>query len=330
MPYPLRLRPIYKSVMWGGRRMETHLGRRLPVEDPVGESWELADFDDPATGKTYSSTIDNGPLKGRTLREAIAEYPEAILGPGRRPEPFPLLIKYIDARENLSVQVHPDEAAAARIGEGARPKTECWFILHAEPGACIYRGLAEGTTPEVFRRAVEEGTLQRHLIREEVRPGEMYFVPAGTVHAIGAGVLLAEVQQASDTTYRLWDWNRTDPKTGKARELHIERGLAAVDWNRRPPPPSRRSAEDAGTLVECLHFNVGYWRKADGGGEGKPRPRGQTRPGRPEVWVCLEGGGRVHWPGGETLTFGRNDTLLLPPGGSFELEVHSPLEVLHV
>jgi mannose-6-phosphate isomerase len=324
MPYPMRFRPIYKTVIWGGRRLETLLNRRLPEGGPVGESWELADFDDPATGAVHSSVIDNGPLAGRTLREAIAAHPREILGDGRPAGPFPLLIKYIDARKNLSVQVHPDESSAARIGRGARPKTECWFILDAEPGAAIYRGLKPGTTPETFRNAVRDGAAAELMVRETVRPGGMYFVPAGTVHAIGAGVVLAEVQQASDTTYRLWDWNRVDPFTGKGRELHLDAGLEAIRWDAVPPAPTRCDEGAFAELVRCEHFRVGR-RRLDGhaprDGDGRPRP---------QVWMCLSGRARLHWPGAPATELAAGDTVLLPAAepGRVAVEVIEPLDVL--
>lgn len=322
MTTPLRFRPIYKSVLWGGRRLESRLGRRLPPAEPIGESWELVDFDDAATGRTWSSVIDNGRFAGRTLREAVRESPELIYGPGRPAAPYPLLVKFIDARQNLSVQVHPDEDAARRLGRGARPKTECWFILDAEPGAAIYRGVKPGVGADELRRAALDGTMEPLLIREPVAPGEMYFVPAGTVHAIGAGVMLAEVQQASDTTYRLWDWNRVDPVTGKPRELHLDAALQCLAD--RPPPPVGRLPEGrtSARLVDCPAFRVQRERHNEGHGH-------RMGPG-PEVWICLGGRARLGIDDGEPLHIRAGDTVMLPGGGLRVLDEVDGLDVLMV
>ena len=233
LPYPMKLVPRLLEKPWGGRRIETVLHRRLAVEGPVGESWEVFDRDG------ASSEIANGPLAGRLLADL------------RGPAPFPLLFKLLDATETLSVQVHPDAAAAAKLGGEA--KTECWFVLHAEPGARVWRGLRDGCSEQDFVAALRRNDVESCLHSFEVRPGDTIFVPAGTVHSIGAGVLLAEVQQNSDTTFRLYDW-------GRPRELHVRQAVQSIHFGPRSPDKvPAQVLEDEGTfrrelLVSCRHF----------------------------------------------------------------------------
>jgi len=264
LPYPLVFTPILKPKIWGGRRLETILHKPLPPDQPIGESWEIADLEDD------QSVVANGPAAGMKLEQLVRQWGSDLVGPaelfdGR----FPLLIKFLDAAENLSVQVHPDEAMARRLGGRVRPKHEAWYVVAAEPGAAIYRGLVAGVTRDDFRRAVAAGTVERLLRRIEVRPGECYYLPSGTVHALGAGVLVAEVQTPSDVTYRVFDWNRLDPATGQPRELHIERALECIHFDAQdePAPPRTHLADMARVvtrLASCEFFTIDKVRAAEG------------------------------------------------------------------
>ena len=237
-PQPLPLVPILKSKVWGGRRLQT-LGKALPPSENVGESWELADLATTAPsgggGDPARTTIAAGPLAGRTLHEAMD-----LWGPGLLPEhrrttggDFPLLVKYLDAREHLSVQVHPSPAYAAEH-PGAHLKTESWFVVRAEPGADLFIGLQPGVTRDDLARAITDGTVPDLLRRRPAVPGECHTLPSGTVHALGAGVLVAEVQTPSDTTFRVYDWTREYDRPD--RELHIEPALACASFDEPPPP----------------------------------------------------------------------------------------------
>jgi mannose-6-phosphate isomerase len=231
--YPMKLVPRLLGKPWGGRRIETVLRRRLPIAGPVGESWEVHDRDG------SSSEIANGPLAGMNLADV------------RGGKPFPLLVKLLDATQTLSVQVHPDAEAASRFGGEA--KTECWFVLHAEPGARVFRGLRDGCTREELADALKRDEVESCLHSFAVKPGDTIFVPAGTVHSIGAGVVLAEVQQNSDTTYRLHDW-------GRPRELHVREALDSIRFGfRSPDTVPAQVIEDEGSvrrelLISCRHF----------------------------------------------------------------------------
>ena len=221
MMSPLPLRPLYRRYIWGGRRFATALGRELPPGDDYAESWELVDRG------ADQSVVAAGPLAGATLGGLVRERGVELLGRHAPRPAFPLLFKFLDACRDLSVQVHPDDARAARLSPPDFGKTEAWYVVDALPGSRIYAGLAPGVDAAGFAAALRAGRCGDVLHAFEARPGDCIFIPAGTVHAIGAGLLVAEIQQSSDVTYRLHDWGRTGPD-GKPRPLHVEAGLEAT------------------------------------------------------------------------------------------------------
>lgn len=213
---PLRFHPVYQPYIWGGDKLRSHVGRMDTPSGIVAESWEISDRED------GMSVVSEGPLAGKTLRELIEADSEGMLGSSASGGVFPLLIKVLDAAQTLSVQVHPNDETAAKFGGEA--KTETWYILEAEPDACVYCGVAPGVTAKKFRKAIKENQLEPLLKKIPVQAGDAIFVPGGRVHAIASGCLLLEVQQNSNTTYRIYDWGRVDDK-GKGRELHIDQAL---------------------------------------------------------------------------------------------------------
>jgi mannose-6-phosphate isomerase len=220
--YPLTFHPILKERVWGGRTLESAYAKPLPPGLRIGESWEISD----RPGDV--SVIANGPLAGKDLRWLMEHYQRELLG-GIKPlnGRFPLLIKLLDAREKLSVQVHPPASAAAELG--GEPKTEMWHIAQAEPGAEIYAGLKRGVTREVFEKKIQTGDVADCIHRLRVKSGDAMFLPSGRIHAIGAGLVIFEIQQNSDTTYRVFDWNRLGLDS-KPRELHVRQSLASIDF----------------------------------------------------------------------------------------------------
>lgn len=242
--YPFKLKPEFKERIWGGQRLKEFFGKSLPQDKKIGESWELADL---PNGK---STIANGKLAGMTLGEAANNFPAEVMGDPDFKGDFPLLIKFLDAQDVLSVQVHPDEEACKRMGKG-EPKTECWYILHADPDAFIYKGLKENITPEKLREAIEQGTVEECIRKVPVTEGECHFLPSGTIHAVGPGLVIAEIQMPSDTTYRVFDWNRVDD-TGKGRELHVKEALQSTNFDESPDMAPAKT----GRLVDCQYFKV--------------------------------------------------------------------------
>lgn len=302
--YPLVFEPLYKPKIWGGSRIFTHFGRQPAGDGPIGESWELADLEEDQT------RVATGPARGRSLTDLIADWGEQLIGhveliDGR----FPLLIKFLDAREFLSVQVHPNEAMARKLGGAVRVKHEAWYILAADPGSVIYHGLEPGVTPQAFRDAMLTGQIEGILRRVPVKPGDCYYLPSGTAHALGAGVLVAEVQTPSDITYRTYDWGRVDPSTGQPRTLHLEQAMECIDFGISPPPRQARShvatvSTTVTRLTECPSFVIEKVRMSAGA-------RQQVPYAEPVVWIVLEGGGRIEWKGGKA-PFSKGDTVLLP------------------
>jgi mannose-6-phosphate isomerase len=223
MLYPLTFRPIFKERLWGSRRLQSLYGKELPANLPIGESWEISD----RPGDV--SVVADGPLAGEDLHALLDQKRPALLGPNLPPsERFPLLVKILDAEQTLSLQVHPPAAAAAKLqGE---PKTELWYVAHAAPDAALFVGLRRGVTREEFEERLRTGTVAECIHRVPVRAGDAMFVPSGRVHGIGAGCVIFEIQQNSDTTYRVFDWNRVD-RNGQARELHLSQSMASIDFN---------------------------------------------------------------------------------------------------
>jgi mannose-6-phosphate isomerase len=257
MLYPLKFRPVFKRYLWGGRRLGTMLGKPIGEGDDYAESWEIADHEQ------GQSVVANGPLEGRTLHEVVEKHGAELLGKHAPLARFPLIFKYLDARQRLSVQVHPTDEAAAKLDPPDLGKTEAWVILDAPNGSLVYAGLTYGMTRQSLAQEVAAGRTENCLRSFEPQVGDCIFIPAGTVHALGAGLLIAEIQQASDTTYRLYDWDRTGPD-GKPRELHVEQALDAIDYSTRAIHPQRprlvSEQPHVERLVECDKFILDRWR----------------------------------------------------------------------
>jgi len=254
--YPLRFEPILRRYLWGGRRLGTVLGKPLGDGDDYAESWEVCDHD------KAQSVVAHGPLAGTTLGDLVVGHGRQLLGRNHPQERFPLLFKFLDAQRTLSVQVHPDDRRAALLDPPDLGKTEAWVVLETVPDGFLYAGLKRGFDRAALEREVRRGTCELCLNKIEPRPGDCVFIPAGTVHAIGAGLLVAEIQQASDTTYRLFDFNRVGPD-GRPRRLHVDEALEAIDYERGPVAPQVPTVtERAGVerLVDCEKFVLDRWR----------------------------------------------------------------------
>jgi mannose-6-phosphate isomerase len=235
--------------VWGGRRLETMYGKHLPQTGRIGESWEIVDRPE------AQSVVHQGPLRGATLHDLWTQHRDTIFGAGLpKSERFPLLCKMLDAQDRLSVQVHPPAEVAQRYG--GEPKTEMWYVLDTLLESDLYAGLKKGATPESFRDALEHGHVADQIHKFSVKKGDTIFMPNGRIHAIGSGNIIVEVQQNSDTTYRVFDWNRLGTN-GRPRELHIEESLASIDFSDIEPGVTEPQPD--GTLVDCEQFRVEKW-----------------------------------------------------------------------
>ncbi len=241
---PLLFNPIYKSKIWGGQSLREKLGKNLPESQPIGESWEISGYGDDQT------VVCDGEFSGKTLGEVFRQLGADLVGPRVGTDmPFPLLYKFIDAHDKLSVQVHPTDKQAVTNGWGDYGKTECWYVVDAKPDARIVVGFRDGVTPEDVRRCIKDVTLDSILNYIPVTAGDVLFMPAGTVHAILDGTLIYEVQETSDTTFRLYDWGRLD-ESGVSRPLHIEESLQVLDTSYH--------TEHKIPSVECPDIPGGY------------------------------------------------------------------------
>jgi mannose-6-phosphate isomerase len=255
--------------VWGGRRLESEFGKQLPPQRPIGESWEIVDRPE------AQSIVRNGPLRGKNLHELWTQYRAEIFGDVADSPRFPLLLKLLDAHDKLSLQVHPPKEVAN--GLGGEPKTEFWYVAAADLGAELYLGFCESITRAQFEKALRDGTAADHVHKIRVKSGDAAFLPAGRLHALGAGNLLIEIQQNSDTTYRVFDWNRVDDK-GKQRQLHINQALQCIYFNDVRPRLLHRKS---GQLLRDNLFEIQKWNLDS------PReiaPRGQFA-----IVCCLTG-----------------------------------------
>jgi len=246
---PLAFEPIFIERMWGGRRLESEFHKKLPSQKRIGESWEIVDRSE------TQSVVTGGPLRGRTLHELWTQHRQEIFGDVPETPRFPLLIKILDAQEKLSLQVHPSENVASRLG--SEPKNEFWYVAAADPDAELFLGFRKALTRDSFEQRLREGNVIDHVHRIAVQAGDAVFLPAGRVHAIGAGNLLIEIQQNSDTTYRAFDWNRTDPATGTKRDLHVEQAIQCIDFEDVQP----HLIQSEGDLLISDHsFEIRKWK----------------------------------------------------------------------
>ena len=310
----LRFKPIYQERVWGGRALESALGRSLPSGAPIGESWEIVDRPE------AQSIVVGGPFNGQSLRSLLAQHGADVMGP-RWPagKPFPLLVKWLDCRERLSLQVHPPAAVAAELrGE---PKTENWYIAHSAPEAHLIVGLTRGATRAQFERAIGDNTVEACVHHFPVAAGDSILVRSGQVHAIGAGILILEIQQNSDTTYRVYDWGRVG-LDGLPRQLHVAQSLRSIDWTDFEPTPMR-ATPTSGMIADCPEFAIR--RVVLGAGERLHLPAGE----QPRllsvvsgtVLTCLDNSTSSRPAVGQKVVIGENR--LLPYCGAFTLSAES-------
>ena len=267
---PLVFEPIFQERVWGGRKLAQKFGKDLPPNKSIGESWEIVDRPE------AQSVVANGPLKGQTLHDLWTNDRQAIFGDVANSERFPLLVKLLDAREKLSLQVHPPPDVAKMLG--GEPKTEFWYVAAAEPEAELFVGLREPMTREQFKRALEKKTVEDCVHKIRVQAGDAMFLPAGRFHAVGAGNLLVEIQQNSDTTYRVFDWNRSG-NSGTPRQLHVDEALQSIDFNDAAPNLVESRGE---LLAKDDLFEIQKWNLS--------APREIASRGQFAIVFCLTGG----------------------------------------
>src|SRR5215831_16000657 len=244
---PLTFEPIFMECIWGGRQLAEVFGKKLPSGKRIGEAWETVDRPE------AQSIVGNGPLRGKTLHELWTQFRDEIFGDVDDAPRFPLLVKLLDAQEKLSLQVHPPQKIARKLG--GEPKSEFWYVAAAEPAAELFFGFRHSITREQFKKALREGKASEHIHNIQVKPGDTAFLPAGRFHALGAGNLLIEIQQNSDTTYRVFDWNRVDDK-GKPRQLHIEQALKCINFDDVRPKMLKPQGE---LLLRHKLFEIQKW-----------------------------------------------------------------------
>ena len=303
MLYPIKFKPRLKERLWGGDRLGTLMGKKLPAGKKIGESWEVSGV------QKDVSVVGNGFLKGNDLQELIEVYMGELVGDSvfaRYGDEFPVLVKLIDAQDVLSIQVHPDDALAAER-HNAYGKTEMWYVVDCDPGAVLYVGFNRHVSESEYLDAVAGGTVADLLDKVSVKPGDAYFIPAGTIHAIGKGLLIAEIQETSDVTYRVFDWDRVDEK-GRMRELHTELALEAIDFG--PPqdynvthtPQKNRAVE----LKSCPYFTVNLI-ELDG-----RMPRSYASLDSFVIYVCVDGDFSIERMNAAAESVAMGESVLLP------------------
>lgn len=303
MLYPLKFLPIYKDKIWGGQKIKTLLDKNFGRLKNCGESWEISGV------QNNLSVVSNGFLKGNNLEELIDVYMSDLVGEKTYEKfgiEFPLLIKFIDASEALSIQVHPaDDLALKR--HRAYGKTEMWYILQADNGAEIITGFNQKVNKTIYERHLENNTLTDILNVEETKAGDVFFLPAGRVHAIGAGILLAEIQQTSDITYRIFDWNRLDD-SGNPRELHTELAMDAIDYNyyNNYKTVYKSGLNKTNNIISCRYFTTNIIRFD------KPVEKEYFNIDSFVIYMCINGEFEIRYDGDEPVHLAKGETALIP------------------
>ena len=300
--YPIKFRPILKEKIWGGNKLKTQLNKNTDLSN-IGESWEISDV------KGDTSIVSNGVYKGKTLKELQVEFKSDLIGEKNYKTfgyKFPLLIKFIDAKKDLSIQLHPNDRLAAKRHDSFG-KTEMWYVLQADKGANLIVGFNQKITRELYSKHLKEKTLPSILNFDEVSSGDTYFIEVGRVHAIGAGVMVAEIQQTSDITYRIYDWDRVDAQ-GNARELHNDLAIDAIDFNM--PDNFRKQyskrANMSNTMVQCQYFQTNYLNVTTS--LNKINDKDSFI-----IYMCVEGSAEIV-ANGVSESLKKGETLLLPAG----------------
>lgn len=300
--YPLKFEPLLKTIIWGGDEI-CKFKHLTPEQEGIGESWEISGVE----GNV--SVVSNGQLKGTPLDELIGEYKDKLVGKNiyeKFGSKFPLLIKFIDARDNLSIQVHPNDELAKKR-HNSFGKTEMWYVINARPGAFLYSGFSRQMTPEMYVKSVADNTFTNSLAKHEVKSGDVFFLPAGRVHAIGAGTFVAEIQQTSDITYRIYDYNRKDAN-GKTRELHTELAKDAIDYKQYETyqttyiPNKNKLVE----LERCQYFTTDLLELD------KPFRRDCSANDTFIIYICMGGGCEIKDNKGNEVTLKQGETILIP------------------
>jgi mannose-6-phosphate isomerase len=300
--YPLKFKTIYKDKIWGGQKIKTYLHKYFGDLPNCGETWEISGV------KSDVSVVDGGELNGRSLADLLEEYKDELVGKAvyeRFGNTFPLLVKFIDAADDLSIQVHPDDELAKKR-HNSFGKTEMWYVIEADPGSSLIAGFNQEVNQQVYVDKLNSGHLTDILNREDVQAGDVFFLPAGRVHTIGKGLLIAEIQQTSDITYRIYDFDRVDDK-GQKRELHTEEALAAIDYKKYPEYKTKYEAkknEDV-HLVSCPYFTTNVLDYTEN------LSKDYSSLDSFVIHVCLEGSYELQY-NGNTISIQMGDSILLP------------------
>ena len=301
--YPLKFRPILKSVVWGGEKIAPF--KEITTDQHnIGESWELSGV------KGNESVVANGEYAGRTITELVHEFKGKLIGQKnyeKTGDQFPLLIKFIDAKQDLSIQVHPDDELAAARHNGSKGKTEMWYVVAADKDAHLMSGLTQKITPDEYEQRVNNHTITDVLHDYKVAPGDVFFLPAGRIHSIGSGSFIAEIQQTSDITYRIYDFGRLG-LDGKPRELHTELAKAAIDYTVYPDYKTsyEKEADKENVLVDCSYFTTSMYELD------RPFTRDLKDMDSFLVVICIAGKGTIKDAEGNEVTMHQGETVLVP------------------
>ncbi|MDN5286683.1 MAG: mannose-6-phosphate isomerase [Mucilaginibacter sp.] len=316
--YPLKFEPIYQYRLWGGRKLESLLSKPLPKDEPIGEAWILSDR------KDHASKVSEGPLQGYTVTELMKQYPAELMGKLKNHfDRFPLLLKFLDCKEVLSVQVHPSDDQKKYITYGDTGKTEAWIVLETAKDSMIYAGLTPGTNEQNLSKAVQSNDVEKHLHSFIPKQGDGIFIHSGTVHTL-RGAVVFEVQENSDVTFRLYDWDRTDAKTGKHRELQVNEALACIDFEQVNIGPVIPVDEGDQTekLFDDEHFIV--WRIQN---------KSLFAIGcinEPRILVCIKGNGKLYYEE-HHFSINKGDVMLLPASvGQCNFQPDSEITLLEI